>query len=256
MSKIAERICAAYACCVVIHSSLLMDVLECVYKQIRSFFFSFWLLYCAGDDCTAVGRFRDYRSTTSLWFCSLHPLFCLCRVVCVRWWIRVTCASHRLGDGLFFISFFLFVWLPLSIPCDNPRTTWRLDTRNQRRCSREKQRQRKEDGIRESWEESHMAWSKWHDLFRPSKFQLPSLGSLCCVLLNTQTDTLWPCVSDCVIVSELFWSGFLFLCFAFLIKYASLTSCGVARTAKCAWLHLLEIFRFEIDILEPVELWD
>jgi hypothetical protein len=43
------------------------------------------------------------------------PLHSCCRVVCVRWWMRVTCASHRVGDGFsLFLFLFRFVWLRAS----------------------------------------------------------------------------------------------------------------------------------------------
>lgn len=125
-------------------------------------FLLFLIVVLCRDDCAPVGWFQDYRSTTSLWFRFFH-LLCACVVLslCVWWWMRVTCASHR-EEGVLLISFCLFVWLPLSISCGNARNTRRLDTRNQRRCSREKERatKRRWNKEEESWEESHMACPK------------------------------------------------------------------------------------------------
>lgn len=43
---------------------------------------------------------------------SIHFFACACRVVCVRWWMRVTCASHRVGDGFYRV---LFIFFPFSV---------------------------------------------------------------------------------------------------------------------------------------------
>lgn len=177
-----------------------MDVLGCTWMcvQADSFLFLPYLIvalcrWWLRSGRAVSGLTVDHPVVVLFLSSTFLPLLSCCRVVCVRWWMRVTCASHRVGDGF---SRVLFISFPFSV-CLVARlfpslvtihelhgdltreTNGEAQERNRGATKRRKWNKEEESYC---WEESHMVRPKWHDLLRPSKFQLPSLGSLCCVL--------------------------------------------------------------------------
>ena len=168
-------------------------------------FLPFFIVVLCRDDCATVRWFRITGRPPRCGFGCFCLLLCVMLSLCVWWWCKPI-------ENLFlFLSICLSV-CPFLSPCDNARTTWQLDTRNQRRCSWEKRATKGDEIKKKRVGRSHI-WCAQSDMIF---FALPSSIlrlTVLCPAKHTQTDTRWPCVSDSIIVSNLFWSGFSLLLF-------------------------------------------
>lgn len=192
-----------------------MDVLGCTWMcvQADSFLFLPYLIvalcrWWLRSGRAVSGLTVDHLVVVLFLPSTFLPLHSCCRVVCVRWWMRVTCASHRVGDGF---SRVLFISFPFSVclvarlfPCLVTIHVLHGDlTRETNGEAQERNRgaTKRRNGIRKrraAAGRSHI-WPSQSDMIffaLPCSSFHPSARSVVSCAKHTQTDTRWPCVSD------------------------------------------------------------